>query len=179
MGAHGQSIATLGDFSAMYAQGLLKDLRPEQAARKPHFATPGAGTVVDTNHPVFLFGHLSLYPTRVWAVAGLGEGKHEAPAGWNELFAAGVECKDDAAGTIYPSLAAVTERFFASHAAACAAVREMDDALLARENPNERSRARFPTIGALFTFVLSAHVMVHMGQISAWRRCFGLPSAMG
>ena len=28
------------------------------------------------------------------------------------------------------------------------------------------------------TFMLTSHFMLHMGQISTWRRCFGLPSAM-
>jgi hypothetical protein len=35
----------------------------------------------------------------------------------------------------------------------------------------------WPCIGAAFNFLLSGHVMVHMGQVSAWRRCMGLPAA--
>ena len=35
----------------------------------------------------------------------------------------------------------------------------------------------FPTVGAAINFYLTGHVMMHAGQISAWRRCMGMPAA--
>jgi hypothetical protein len=40
-----------------------------------------------------------------------------------------------------------------------------------------RSREMFPTLGAVVAFYLGGHVMNHLGQLSAWRRCLGLPPA--
>ena len=58
------------------------------------------------------------------------------------------------------------------------ALRDCDDSLLLKENPNEgRMRELFPTIGAATGFYVGGHVMIHMGQISAWRRAMGLEAA--
>jgi hypothetical protein len=35
-----------------------------------------------------------------------------------------------------------------------------------------------PTIGAVANFLLSAHHMMHLGQVSAWRRAVGLGSVL-
>ena len=45
------------------------------------------------------------------------------------------------------------------------------------ENPNERMRAKFPTNGAMLAFYVGGHFMLHMGQLSAWRRAVGLGPA--
>jgi hypothetical protein len=49
--------------------------------------------------------------------------------------------------------------------------------MLLAQHPDEKARVNWPCIGAAFNFLLSGHVMVHMGQVSAWRRCMGLPAA--
>ncbi len=179
MGAFSEIIASTGMFSRGYAQLLLKDVKPEIFARKPRFAGATGTTIVDTNHPAFVFGHLGLYPARVFSLTGGDPKPVEAPAGWNDLFKAGVECRDDVDGTIYPSMEQITTQFFKAHEAAANYLRTLDDAKLLAVNPNEAMRERFPTVGALVSFLMSGHVMSHMGQISAWRRCFGLSSAMG
>ena len=38
-----------------------------------------------------------------------------------------------------------------------------------------RARELFPTIGAVVAFYLAGHVLNHLGQLSTWRRCIGLP----
>src|SRR4051812_11621375 len=65
--------------SRVYAEKLLAGIKPEQAARKPHFETGGAPLMVDTNHPVFVYGHLALYPARVMKFAGLDGAALAAP----------------------------------------------------------------------------------------------------
>ena len=52
------------------------------------------------------------------------------------------------------------------------------DEKFAEENRNERMRSRFSTVGAMHNFYTGGHFMIHMGQVSAWRRMMGLGSAM-
>lgn len=161
-----------------YAEKLMVGIRPEQAARKPHFESAGALRVVDTNHPTFCFGHLSLYPAKMLALAGVDASVVAAPAGWAELFSAGVACQDDPEGKIYPAFAEVSGAFLKNMDAAYAALAKVDDAVLATPANNERYREFLSTTGIALNFVLNAHVMVHAGQVSAWRRCFGLPGVL-
>ncbi|CAG0949461.1 hypothetical protein PHYC_00111 [Phycisphaerales bacterium] len=157
-----------------YSLALLKDIPHEKAGCKPRFGA----TVVDTNHPTFVFGHLCLYPPRVVTLLRCDVGAAQPPANWEALFKAGVPCQDDPVCTIYPSIEEVSAQFIRGTDAAIDAVSRSDDSALLAPNPNEASRDRFANLGQLFNFYLNNHVMMHMGQVSAWRRCFGLPSAM-
>jgi hypothetical protein len=159
----------------MLAEALLKDVDPSKAAR---FATPG-GVKVVSNHPVFVYGHLSLYNRRVMAMCNLPEGPTAVPAEWEALFKAGVECKDDESGTLYPSFAAVSKKFLEGFDAAVAAVKATDDSVLLQPNPTEgRSREMFPLRAHVIGFNFGPHPASHLGQASAWRRMMGLGSAM-
>lgn len=173
-----EALASAGRFSRGYSKVLLAGIEPAQFARKPRFESAGGVKVVDTNHPAFVFGHLSIYPARLFTLLGPSPAAVEPPAGWTDLFKAGAACHDDVEGTIYPAMNALTEHFFKAHDAAIEHVRGLSDEVFARANPNEQARERFPTVGVLVNFYLNAHVMMHMGQVSAWRRCLGLPSAM-
>lgn len=62
----GNVIADSLQLSLSYAERLLKDISPQQFAR---FAAPG-GKTVESNHPAFTFGHLSLYGPRILTQAG-------------------------------------------------------------------------------------------------------------
>jgi hypothetical protein len=162
----------------VYADKLLAGIKPEQAARKPHFETDGVPLMVDTNHPVFVFGHLALYPARILKFAGLDGSALAAPAGWDDLFKAGVPCHDDPDGTIYPKLDVVVAQYLKATDAMLATLEKTDDKVLLAPTADEKMRERFPVAGAAMTFMLNNHVMMHMGQVSVWRRCFGLPTAM-
>jgi len=156
-----------------YAETLIKGIPAANAAAKPR----GQSGPVDTNHPVFVFGHLSLYPARALTMIGIDPSIAAVPASWEPLFKAGAPCLDDPAGSKYPSLAEVMVAFFRGTDALIAAVAETDDVVFLKPNPNEAARERFPTIGAAVNFYLVGHPMMHAGQVSAWRRCMGLPSA--
>ena len=162
----------------LYTEKLVAGVRPEQAARKPRFEADGSPVVVDTKHPVFVLGHLSLYPARILKFGGLDGAGVAAPAGWEDIFKAGVACQDDVDGTIYPRLDAVTAQYFRATDAMLAVLDKTDDRVLLAPTAEERMRERFPMAGAAMCFMLNNHVMMHLGQVSAWRRCFGLPSAM-
>lgn len=157
-----------------YAERLLKDIPPELSARKPVVN----GRTIECNHPVFLLGHLSLYPQLVSELLDFPkDGAVTVPESYPALFQIGSPCLDDPSGTVYPSLAEVSERFFSGMNALLervpSASQEKMDAIL--ENPGRRER--FGTHGAFVVYVLLAHPQTHLGQLSVWRRCVGLPAA--
>ncbi len=160
-----------------YAERLLKDVQPGQFARLPRFETAGKPAIIQTNHPAWAYGHLATYPSRVLESVGLKGSHIVAPAGFEDLFKDGTACQDDAKGTIYPAMAAITAHYFKAYDAAIEAIAGLDDAKLSAQTPDEKARVNFPIIGGRVNFMLNNHVMMHMGQVSAWRRCMGLPPA--
>ena len=163
-----------GRISLGLADRLLADIKPETFARKPRFG----GTVVNTNHPAFVFGHLALYPARWLSDAGLDPKPAVTPVGF-QVFAAGQECRDDEAGTIYPPMKEIVETFKRVHTAALDQLGTLSDDKLRAPNPREgRIREMFPTLDGVLMFYVTSHMMMHLGQVSAWRRCFGLGSVM-
>jgi hypothetical protein len=169
-------IVQVGNVSLWMAEQMLKDVRPEQFARQPRGE---GGAVVRTNTPAFVYGHLSLYPAMMMEMTGNGVPDTSVPDGFQEVFKAGAECRDDPEGNIYPSMEAVTSHFFRSHRAALARIGRMSDQQLTAPNPREgRMKELFLTVGSMLNFSLSAHIMMHLGQISAWRRCMGLGTVM-
>jgi hypothetical protein len=173
-----EMLTAIGKFSINYANLMLPGIKPEQFARKPRVETSAGAKIIDTNHPAFVFGHLSIYPTRLVTLTGDDGKKAEAPAAFTDLFKAGAPCQDDPEGRIYPKMEELTAEFTRTYAALLEHLRGVPDEIFQRENPNAQARDRFPTIGVLASFYLGSHMMMHLGQISAWRRCMGLPSAM-
>ncbi len=165
-----------GRVTVRMANMMLTDVKPETFARQPRLASG----LVKTNHPAFVFGHLATYPAGWLQAAGLPvPAECNVPANWKDLFGAGAECRDDAEGTIYPPMAEIVAAFNRTHEAALAAFPALTDAQLAGPNPREgRLREMFPTLGGLLMFYVTTHAMLHIGQVSAWRRCFGLGSVM-
>ncbi len=154
----GNSIADSLQLCLGYSKGLLKDVRPEI------FGTFGDG--VESNHGAFIYGHLSLYATEV--VEGLGHDPIEIPAGFSEHFSKDATCIDGSAVDL-PSMEAITTFYFDAWNLALEKLREADDEVLQR--PTEGSMAeRFPTLGSVLNFYSSGHMMMHLGQMSAWRR---------
>jgi DinB superfamily len=176
MSHFGETIVRTGRRTRGYAEKLLAGISPAQFARLPVVG----GVTIQTNHPAFLFGHLSLYPTRLAHIAGLEPAPFIVPASWEPLFKAGAPCLDDThsghEGATYPPMAELTSTYFQLYDAAFERIENLEDAAFARPNPDERYREFFPTVGTACGALLNNHVAVHMGQISAWRRCMGLAS---
>ncbi|MBX3389596.1 MAG: hypothetical protein KF691_09095 [Phycisphaeraceae bacterium] len=160
------------------AEKMTVGVTPQMFCRKPRFETTSGTRVIDCNHPAFVYGHLALYPARLYSLVELDPAPVAAPPEFTDLFKAGVECKDDPEGSFYPAMETITTAFFRGYDGAFDRLVSLDDALLQRPTPDERYRQHFPTVGVALTFMLTSHVMMHMGQVSTWRRCFGLPSAM-
>jgi hypothetical protein len=175
MGQSGKAIASAGQFSIMYGEAMLKGVTAEMFARMPVVN----GRVIDCNHPAWVYGHLSLYSSRLCDVAGIEMGPCAKPAGWDELFKNGTECKDDPQGIIYPKMEALTSHFLNGYKHLLARLPEVSDDVFDKPNPaGGRMSELLPTIGGLAIFIVGSHPMSHLGQISTWRRCVGLGSAM-
>lgn len=174
MGQIAELIVTAGRRPQKHAENLLRDIRPEQFARKPNVN----GRIIDTNHAAFNFGHLALYPARIVQLVGQDLDAVAVPAAWPGLFQAGTACSDDVAGNVYPPMAEISAAFFRGYEGALAAVARADEGIFARPTPEERYRTMFPTIGAAVLMLLNNHVMGHLGQVSTWRRCMGLGPAV-
>lgn len=154
-----------------YAEGLLKDVKPETFARKP----VGKAGVIDTNHPAFVYGHLAIYPERIAQLAAIDNLGWQAPAGWADIFGAGKVCQDDPDGSIYPKMQEITGAFFDGYRTVIARVSELSDEHLAAHHGIESDFGKkFRSRAAIVNFMLGAHTFMHIGQISAWRRCMGL-----
>jgi hypothetical protein len=156
--------------STGYAEKLLADIPADKFAFTP---------LPNMNHPAFIIGHLSLYPKRVFTLIGRTDLIAHLPEhpGWQELFQAGSPCLPDAGK--YPPKEALTSAFFEGYRQLAAVLPGVDDETLARDNPMEgRMREIFPIVGTAVNFLCNNHLMMHLGQISMWRRTIGLGSAM-
>lgn len=166
---------TIGDslqLSLGYAERLLKDVEAAQFAR--HAAC--GDTSVASNHPAFIYGHLSLYAPRI--LADLGADAPAIPDGFDTVFSKDASCQDDPDGTIYPAMDVVTAFFFEGYKAALTTLQSVSDESLQRPNSlGGRMTELFPTVGSMHNFYVGGHVMIHMGQMSAWRRIVGLGPA--
>jgi len=171
MGAFGEAQANAIGVLMGISEMLLKDIPDERFARLP----VGKDGAINTNHPSFVLGHLALYPPRLIALAQ-GEEPPAFEPEFNAVFAAGVECKDDPDGSIYPPRAAVFERFNAGYKSLMDVLRAMPDERVGEPIGDERWRERFPTVGSALSFVSAVHIAYHLGQLSAWRRAEGLGS---
>lgn len=176
MGQAIDQIILAGRKGVGYAEKLASDVKPEIFARKPRFRDAGKDTVVDCNHPAFVYGHLALYPARLMGFLSLDATKVPVPGHWSDLLKAGVDCKDDPEGTIYPKKDEVLGTFLKNYATLFDSMAALDDSIMSMPHPDENVRAKFlPTIGSAMTFMMTSHVLMHAGQISTWRRCFGMP----
>lgn len=168
----GNTIADSLQLSLSYAERLLKDVPADRFAR---FAAPG-GQPVNSNHGAFVYGHLSLYGPQI--LNQLGQDAPPIPASFQEHFSKDAKCVDDADGSIYPGMDQITSFCFEVYRAALESLKTADDAVFQQPNPaGGRMTELFPTIGSLQNFYVGGHFMIHMGQVSAWRRMLGLGAA--
>lgn len=170
----GNTIADSLNLSLNYARRMLAGIAPETFAR---FAQPG-GQIIESNHPAFVYGHLSLYAGRIVEQLG-GDASSLKPSDrFQQLFSKDAKCQDDPEGTLYPSQQEITDFFFRVHEAALAALRSAPDEPFQQPNPaGGRMTELFPTIGSQQAFYVGGHMMMHFGQVSAWRRMQGLGAA--
>jgi DinB superfamily len=148
-----------------YARQLLADVPDEEFAEQP---APGL------NHPAWTLGHLVI--SADYGLKLLGQSP-TASEGWNALFFPGTVPDPNRAA--YPSKGELLNAYENGHAAFDAAVAAADPAQMAKPNPVEGMRPRFPTLGDLIGYLLTTHEAGHLGQLSAWRRMMGKKGVMG
>jgi len=143
----GNVIADSLQLSLGYAERLLKNVPADRAGR---FAVPG-GVIVESNHPAFIYGHLSLYAPKILRLIG-----HPAPPipdGFELVFSKDAKCVDDADGDLYPPLDQVVAFFLEGHRMTMGALRSTPDTTFDQPNPAEgRMKELFPTIGSAQAF---------------------------
>lgn len=157
------------------SEALLKGVDAERFAR---LTAPG-GQTVNANHPAFIYGHLAIYPAFILTTAGEDPASAAAPESYSELFKHGAECRDDPEGTIYPAMDEIVGVFNTGHRAVIERVKGWPGSKMTEKHSIEGPMGEaFPTVGHIANFMLLAHTMMHLGQMSTWRRCEGLGSAM-
>lgn len=146
-------------FMQGYGDMLLSDIAADEMIRQP---TPAA------NHPAWIVGHMA-YASDVHVQYAGGVPQL---SGWSGRFGRGSMPSDDPSQ--YPGK---DELFAAWHAAnnrLIDAVQAATPEQLGQPTQGPLGES-FPTVGDFFTFLMTGHTSLHLGQLSAWRRAMGKP----
>jgi len=131
---------------------------------------------VDANHPVFIYGHLAIYPDMVLGAIGREDLVDPRSEQWHAHFKHGLDCKHDCKD--YPSFEEVVAHWKDRYETVIDALDGVDEATFAGECPFEGLRSRCATLGEMVNFMLVMHTSFHLGQMSTWRRCMGMGPAV-
>ena len=123
----GNIIADSLELSNGYADRLLKDVPAATFARLARFVRQDSEVVIESNHPAFIYGHLSLYAPRV--LEQIGSSTQPIPASFQTVFSKDAICVDDPTATIYPPMDLVTSYFKSQHQNLVTALRQAPDAI--------------------------------------------------
>jgi hypothetical protein len=155
-----ESECNINRFLLGYARTMLAEIADERLIEQP---------LAGVNHPAWILGHLAYSGDGAVGVLG---GQKALAADWIKRFGPG--SKLSATRTDYPSkeelLQVLDERFDKARQLAAGAQPEK----MASPNPNPRLKAGLPTVQDAVSFLLTGHLALHLGQLSAWRRMIGL-----
>jgi uncharacterized damage-inducible protein DinB len=158
------------NFNLAYAKKLVEDVTDEQMTIKPSSGLD--------NHPAFTLGHLA---TAYANLLNNLTGKFIVADGFKELFARsgpGDPTLPNADVTVYPSKEKLIAEMEKQHKRLTEYLLSMDQRKLA-EKFEWRFASFFPTYQDRILFLCVNHYAMHLGQLAAWRRAMGLPSALG
>lgn len=157
------------DFNLAYLKKSVEDVPESQMAIKP-------GTGLD-NHPAFTLGHL------VTAYANLMNnltGEYILADGFKEIFlrnGPGDPTLPNPDAAAYPSKEKMIAELNNQHERLVDHLLRMDEKKL-KENFEWRFSSFFPTYLDRIMFLCVNHYAMHLGQLAAWRRAMGFPSAL-
>ena len=160
-----QQVLRVYGMNLKLAELHVRDLTAAQMVEQP-------GGVI--NHPAWTLGHLAAVADNLAKLLGL---ESTFPEAWRAAAMPGGTPTGNAAD--YPSKQQLLEQLTAQHERVAAALAKVDAERLAQPHPNERARERFPTVGDYAVALMTTHEAGHLGQLAAWRRAMGLPSATG
>jgi hypothetical protein len=146
-------------FNLWFLDRLLADIPAEKLT-----AQPGGLK----NHPLWTVGHLA-WTNDVGVM--VQQSPRLCPPEWTALFGRESQPVEDA--KIYPTLEVVRAALEAGHARLAEIYLSADQETLGKPNPHPRLGTQLPTIGAQVIFSMIGHESLHLGQLSAWRRCMG------
>ncbi len=151
-------------FALTYSQKLLEGVEDAQMC-----AQPVADRLI--NHPAFVIGHLA-WTTDQWAsMIGATRG---VPEEWRERFAPGSPVLPERSW--YPAKRELVAAWEGAHGRMVQAAMNASPEVLSG-TPPERVQKMFSNMGEVIAGVMSSHTAVHLGQLSAWRRAMGYPTA--
>ncbi len=164
-----QTILNSYRFNLAYAEQLVADV-PEE------LMTHHGGDGLE-NHPAFVLGHLISASALVAELLG---GKFEMPEGWEALFrrkGPGDPRKPEQDKLLYPAKEELLNEYRRQHALVEKLLMAKTDEEL--QQPFQwRFAEFFPTVYDRVHFLCNNHETMHLGQLAAWRRSVGLPSAL-
>ena len=152
-------------FALKYAYKLVADLPDDRWCGQPV-----AG--VTMNHAAWTLGHLAWASDNMLGRLNLTPTLDDA---WRALFMFGTRPLPDRSA--YPAKDVLLGHLDATHARLLDAVTSASLEVLNAPPPNERMRAMFPTTAQMVAGLMTSHFSAHNGQLSAWRRAMGFPSA--
>jgi hypothetical protein len=147
-----------------FARKAMADVDESKMYHQPH---PGMNT------PAWVIGHLCVVADYA---AKLLEKPRACPKEWHQSFGMGSDPAKPAATPTKAELLACLE---SQHARVSEMVAGLTEEQLAAAQPFEVVRSMFPTVGELLLHMMTTHPMLHLGQLSAWRRIMGLGSVLG
>jgi hypothetical protein len=151
---------TINRFLLGYAHSLVAEIADERMAEQP---------LAGVNHPAWILGHLAYSGDGAVGVLG---GTKTLAGDWTKRFGPG--SKPSSIRTDFPSkeelLSALDERFEQARQLSVTASLEK----VTLPNPNPRLKGGLPTVRDVVAFLMTGHLALHLGQLSAWRRMIGL-----
>lgn len=157
------------DINLAYAKALVSDVDDANMA-----LCPGPGL---ENHPAFTLGHIS--SAIGLTIKALG-GTYNPNPEWEKVF------KRQGPGD--PRIPSTTRSDYPSKASLLNALEQEHNnlqSLLLTLAPEKlasplswRFSSHLPTTWDMLTYITLTHTAMHLGQLAAWRRALGLPSAL-
>lgn len=156
-------------WNLLYAEALVADVDPEVLAT-------GGGPGLE-NHPAWTLGHLVTGSNLLAQDLGLPD---DLPAGWRDVFerrGPGDPRRPEEGAASYPSVEDLLAELRRQHerverawrAASPESWDATEDWAFGRDLPTSADAALFMAL---------THEALHLGQLAAWRRARGLPSAL-
>lgn len=155
----------LCNFALGYCRKLVQDIPEDKLAIQP---APGM------NHPAWVLGHLAIVGDS--ALLMLGQRGH-CPRDWRPLFGMGSKPVTDRA--VYPSCEELMAKVETNYRALITAVQAAPAELIDAPHKAPFFKEELPTVGDLLGHIMTTHLTMHAGQISAWRRTQGLAGVLG
>ncbi len=148
-------------FNLSVLEKMMEDVADDEMSVQP---------IPMMNPPRWILGHLAIANDMILQMLEVGG---VCPAGWREAFAPGSVPNADGLPTPSKSalLGVLRKQFAQFQAAASNATQEV----LAKSHAArlEVLQKVFPTRGELIAQMVSNHIALHLGQLSAWRRATG------